>query len=31
MTHVWQLFANVLPEARQAIEHIGTFISAHVN
>jgi acetyl esterase/lipase len=31
MTHVWQLFAAVLPEAQQAIEHIGAFISAHVN
>jgi acetyl esterase/lipase len=26
MIHVWQLFATVLPEARQAIEHIGVFI-----
>ena len=27
MPHVWQLFAPVLPEARQAIAHIGDFIS----
>jgi epsilon-lactone hydrolase len=26
MPHVWHLFAPVLPEARQAIEHIGTFL-----
>jgi len=27
---VWQLFAAILPEAQQAIEHIGAFIRAHV-
>jgi hypothetical protein len=26
MIHVWQLFAAVLPEAQQAIEHSGAFI-----
>jgi epsilon-lactone hydrolase len=26
MPHVWHLFASVLPEARQAIERIGTFL-----
>jgi monoterpene epsilon-lactone hydrolase len=26
MPHVWHLFAPVMPEARQAIEHIGTFL-----
>jgi hypothetical protein len=31
MIHVWQLFAAVLPEAQQAIEHIGAFIRAHVS
>jgi len=30
MIHVWQLFAAILPEAQQAIEHIGAFIRAHV-
>jgi acetyl esterase/lipase len=30
MIHVWQLFAAVLPEARQAIEHIGAFMRTHV-
>ena len=30
MVHVWQLFAAILPEAQQAIEHIGAFIRAHV-
>jgi hypothetical protein len=28
--HVWQLFAAVLPEAQQAIEHIGAFIRKHL-
>lgn len=31
MIHVWQLFAAVLPEAQQAIRHIGAFIRAHVS
>ena len=31
MIHVWQLFAAILPEARQAIERIGAFIRAHVS
>ncbi len=26
MPHVWQLYARVLPEARRAIERIGTFV-----
>src|SRR5712691_4019948 len=26
MPHVWHLFTPVLPEARQAIEHVGTFL-----
>jgi acetyl esterase/lipase len=26
MPHVWQLFARVMPEAREAIAHIGTFV-----
>jgi len=30
MIHVWQLFAAVLPEAQQAIQHIGAFIRTHV-
>jgi acetyl esterase/lipase len=30
MIHVWQLFAAVLPEAQQAIEHIGAFIRKHL-
>ena len=28
MIHVWQLFAPILPEGQQAIEHIGAFIRA---
>lgn len=27
--HVWQLFAPILPEGQQAIEHIGEFIRKH--
>ena len=30
MVHVWQLFAAVLSEAQQAIQHIGAFIRTHV-
>jgi len=30
MPHVWHLFAPVMPEARQAIEHIGTFLHARL-
>ena len=30
MPHVWQLFGPVLPEARQAIAAIGTFLRAHL-
>jgi monoterpene epsilon-lactone hydrolase len=26
LPHVWQLYARILPEARQAIEHIGVFL-----
>lgn len=28
MIHVWQAFAAILPEARDAIEHIGAFVRA---
>jgi acetyl esterase/lipase len=28
MPHVWHLFAAILPEGREAIEHIGSFIRA---
>jgi monoterpene epsilon-lactone hydrolase len=31
MIHVWQLFAAVLPEAQQAIDHIGAFIRARLS
>jgi len=30
MPHVWHLFAPVMPEARQAIERIGTFLQARL-
>jgi monoterpene epsilon-lactone hydrolase len=30
MLHVWQTFAPILPEARQAIERIGKFVRKHV-
>ena len=30
MIHVWQLFAAVLPEAQQAIDHIGAFVRGHM-
>ena len=30
MPHVWHLFAPVMPEARQAIEHIGTFLQTRL-
>jgi monoterpene epsilon-lactone hydrolase len=30
MPHVWHLFAPVMPEARQAIERIGTFLHARL-
>lgn len=30
MIHGWQNFAEILPEARQAIEHIGRFVRSHV-
>jgi len=29
--HVWQLFARILPEARQAVERIGTFVDAETS
>lgn len=29
MPHVWHHFAPILPEARQAIEHIGEFVRKH--
>jgi len=28
MVHVWPLFAEILPEARQALDEIGAFVSA---
>ena len=31
MIHVWQLFAAVLPEAQQAIDHIGAFIRVRLS
>jgi monoterpene epsilon-lactone hydrolase len=30
MIHVWQSFAAILPEGRQAIERIGEFVRAHL-
>ncbi|MEE9150167.1 MAG: alpha/beta hydrolase [Candidatus Tectomicrobia bacterium] len=30
MPHVWHLFAPILPEAQQAIAHIGDFLRKHV-
>ena len=30
MIHVWQSFAAILPEARQAIERIGKFVRTHL-
>jgi len=30
MIHVWQSFAPILPEARQAIERIGKFVRTHL-
>jgi epsilon-lactone hydrolase len=30
MIHGWQNFAAILPEARQAIEHIGRFVRSHL-
>ena len=29
MPHVWQVFANFLPEAQQALEECGEFIRKH--
>ena len=29
MPHVWHLFAPILPEARQAIKRLGTFVKNH--
>ena len=31
MIHVWQIFAPILPEAREAIERIGKFIRKHLS
>lgn len=31
LIHVWQTFAPILPEARQAIERIGKFIRMHLS
>ena len=31
MIHVWQSFAPILPEARQAIERIGKFVRTHLD
>ncbi|MEM7020224.1 MAG: alpha/beta hydrolase [Pseudomonadota bacterium] len=30
MPHVWQVFARHIPEARQAIAHIGMFLQGHL-
>ena len=30
MIHVWQIFAVMLPEGREAITRIGDFVRAHV-
>jgi len=30
MIHVWQSFAPILPEAREAIERIGKFVRKHI-
>ena len=30
MPHVWQLFARVVPEARQAVERIGAFVRREI-
>ncbi len=30
MPHVWHLFAPMLPEARQAIEHVGAFLQGRL-
>ncbi len=30
MPHVWQLLAAILPEARQAITHVGAFLRRHL-
>jgi acetyl esterase/lipase len=29
MIHVWHMFADILPESRQAIEEIGAFVRSH--
>jgi acetyl esterase/lipase len=28
MFHCWQVFADVIPEGREAIDHIGAFIQS---
>jgi acetyl esterase/lipase len=30
MIHVWQIFASMLPEAREAIDRIGDFIRKRI-
>lgn len=30
MVHVWHLYAEILPEARQAIDHIGDYVKGRV-
>jgi acetyl esterase/lipase len=30
MIHGWQNFAAILPEAREAIDHIGRFVRSHL-
>ena len=30
MWHVWHLFAGQMPEARRAMEQVGTFIDKHI-
>ncbi len=31
MVHVWHVFAKLLPEAQQAIEKMGSYVSAHTS
>jgi epsilon-lactone hydrolase len=31
MVHVWHVFAKLLPEARQAIEKMGSYVIAHTS
>ena len=31
MVHVWHVFAKLLPEGQQAIEKVGSYVSAHTS